>query len=573
MCKRALLLIVLLALLAAPAAAQQDAPFDPAAWIPADFAGFVRLEGSMGPTLTALHLATLVSQLMQPQRDFPTVNSLEDLISLTELDVDNPSFATDIVPWLSGDIILAYQGLGRNLQVSAEDAVLILPTRDMLNAASGLARVIQGQDLLDEQSYRNQRLYVGDKVTIVLLPQAVVIGGTALVKEVLDVQSGDAESLVDAPGYQAIQAASPANAIVSGYVDGKDALTLLSFAINANGDALPVLSAHSEALAAFRSDTSLEQLLLDEKVEHIGIFVSADTFAQSRLNVTLIFDAPGYDAPLTDGVQISSDVLDMLPQSAMVVRSGTDAREMAYDLLVALPLANFTGKFLSAFPVNESAASANDLFDVPDSTALEHAVGTFLSTLSSQENYDLDNDLLKHLDGSYTLAILPRPNDPLPPLNMPYDILLVAEVDDSAAAMDGARRLTQLLLAQDSLESSTVGDYQFDTLSLNALDKPVLHVGMVGNLLVFATGDALEQSLNAQRGDDRLTSRDRWQDVSGDWTPQLYVDFPAVYNTFIPQVDVTQVQQLIRQMAAQTRYLGEGLFEIDMTITLPSLLG
>jgi hypothetical protein len=40
----------------------------------------------------------------------------------------------------------------------------------------------------------------------------------------------------------------------------------------------------------------------------------------------------------------------------MVVHSGTDATGAAYDLLLALPLSNFTGQFLSAFPIGESVA-------------------------------------------------------------------------------------------------------------------------------------------------------------------------------------------------------------------------
>jgi hypothetical protein len=97
----------------------------------------------------------------------------------------------------------------------------------------------------------------------------------------------------------------------------------------------------------------------------------------------------------------------------------------------------------------------------------------------------------------------------------------------------------------------------------------VLQFGTVDNLLVIATGDALEQALNARRGDDRLVSRDRWQAVSKKAVPQLYVDIPAFYSTFLPQFTGPQLQQ-IRQFGLHTEYLGDGLYQVDLKITMPS---
>lgn len=565
-------LAVLLTLMTSPLYAQPAGTDDPLAWIPADFAGVVQLHRDLDDSLLALRMASLMSQVLQPDRDLPALESMEDAISLLALDVEDASFAQDIAPWLAGDLILAYEDLGRNLSVNEDDVILILPTRNMLQAASSLSRIIRAQDLLEEDTYRDQRLYVADKITLVLLPNAVVIGDTELVKAVLDTAAGDAARLIDDPAYQAVQANVSDAAIVSGYVNGPDALLLLSYALNADTQALPTLSAYGEALSAFRRDSSLQQLLLHEDVEAVGLELTADTLALSRLNLTLNFYVPDYSSSERETAAFNAEVLDMMPQSAMVVHSGTDATGAAYDLLLALPMTNFSSQFLGAFPVDESIASANGLLDTPDSQALERAVGGFLRTLSRQASYDLENDLLKHMDGSYALALLPRPNDPLPPLNMPYDILLVAEVDDNVAALNGVRRLAELILAQDAFDSETVGDYEFNSLRLNELEAPVLYMGMVEDRLVFATGNALEQSLDAMRGDNRLVSRERWQDLSGDWLPQLYVDLPAFYNTFLPDFGAMQIQQIVRQMAIQAHYVGDGVFQVDLKVTLPRQL-
>jgi hypothetical protein len=97
---------------------------------------------------------------------------------------------------------------------------------------------------------------------------------------------------------------------------------------------------------------------------------------------------------------------------------------------------------------------------------------------------------------------------------------------------------------------------------------------MVDDLLMIATGDALEMSLDARRGDDRLVSRERWQALSREAIPQLYVDIPAVYNTFLPGfADGFELQQAIHQLGWHSHYLGEGRFQVRLMVTLPSQLG
>ena len=572
MLKRAFFIVILVALLGTPVGAQ-DNKFDPLALVPADFAGVLQLEISGQRTLTALNLSSLVISMLQPTRDLQPVSALDTVIPLSALDVEDASFSKDILPWLQGNIVLAYRSFGRNLMSTAQDLVMILPTENMLQAASNLSRILKAQDLPHQETYRNSLLYVGDKATIALTPQAVLIGGTEAIKEVLDVQAGDADALIQDPIYAKVRDAQADTAIVSGYIRGDNALRVLGLVLNNDNSSLTMLEAYGGALDSFRQDHSLEQLLLNQKISGVGFTMNADTLRQDAVDATLTLYTPDYNAPATSG-DFNPAVLNLLPQSAMVVQSGTDATGAAYDFLVALPLFNFSGQFLSAFPVGDSIASANKLLDVPDSKTLEQAVGGFISTLGQQASFDLENDLLKHLDGSYSIALLPRPNDPLPGLNLPYDILLVAQTDDPQAALKGAAQLTQTLLALDQLDSSSVNDLQFDEVRIDPLQEPVLHLGVVDNLLVVATGDALTQSLNAQRGDDRLVSRDRWQALSGDGVPQLYVDIPAFYNTFLPNTSGSdQLQQVIHQFGWRSSYQGDGVFQVKLSVTLPSQLG
>ncbi|MBZ0303397.1 MAG: DUF3352 domain-containing protein [Anaerolineae bacterium] len=549
-----------------PVAAQEKV--DLLTWIPADFAGYIRLQvRDNGETLTALNVATFAASFLQPQRvDFQALNDLGAVIPLADLDIEDASFAQDILPWLGSEIILAYPTLGRNLQT--DDRVVLLPTRDVLQSASNFNRILDQQDILKRDTYRGHTLYLADKTTIVFTPQAVLFGPTEAVKQILDVQAGTGDRLVDQAAYRAAGGSVPQTAIASGYLAGEDVLRALSVLIDGSESALPILQNISTVLDTYRKDHSLEQLVFGNALDGIGFTLQADTLRLNSVQVTLHLYAGSYAAEPV-AAEFHSAVLDMVPQNAMIVQSGTDAPGAAYDLLVTLPLANFAGQVVGAFPVTEATPPATPMLKIPDSADIEQVVGGLLRVLSQQANFDFDHDLLQHLNGSYAVALLPRPNDPLPPLNLPYDLLLLAEVDDPQAALDGATKMAQLLLGLDQLETTSIDGLEFQTVQVNG--EPVLHIGTVDDQLVVATGAALQQALDARRGDDRLVSRDRWQALSRDALPQLYVDIPAVYGTFLPQFSGLQLQQ-IKQLGVRTQYLGDGLFQMDLMATLPSQL-
>lgn len=569
MLKRALFCLLLLSVM--PVGAQTDEA-NPLAWIPADFAGFINLQIDDTDILTALNLATFVASFLQPDRiTFQRLPGLEATIPLTQLDIEDASFNTDIFPWLDGEVIVAYQQFGRDFQVDNEDTVLILPTTDTLQAASNFSRIIQAQDKLARETYRDQTLYLADKTTIVFAPGAVLVGPTDLVKAMLDVEAGVGERLINEPAYATIATATRQSPLVSGYIKGEEALRALSVLIEGDESAMPFLQNLDQASTVFSEHTGLERLVLGNQLDGVGFTLEADTLRINFLRLTLMLYDAEHTAPVST-VEFNPDVLNLLPQNALVVHSGTDTSEAFYTLLTTLPLANFAGQFLGAFPVEESFGSSSGVLDVPDAGDIERVVGGFLSVLGRQANFDLDHDLLQHVGGSYTLALLPRPNDPLPPLNMAYDVLFIAEVEDAGAAQASATRLAQILLDVDQFDIRTIESIDFQTYQPDPIDEPVLHIGVVDNLLLVATGGALDQSLDAWRGDNRLVSRDRWQAVSDSAVPQLYLDIPAVYSTFLPQLVSPRLQQ-IKQLGARADYLGEGLFEVTVLVMLPSQLG
>ena len=565
MWKRGLWIFMILALGILPVAAQDDA--GPLGWVPADFAGIIRLDVANTETLTALNVATFAASFLQPQRvQFQPIQGLESVIPLTMLDVDDASYAQDIFPWLGDEIILAYRSFGPNLQ--GDDRVMLLPTRDLLQSASSFSRILEAQDILKQEDYNGTTLYLADKTTIVFTPQAVLIGTTDAVKAVLDVQAGGGSRLIDQQAYRMATHDAPRQAIAYGYIDGDQVLPTLSVLLEGSDSALPILQDINKALSIYRKDVSLEQLVLNNALDGVGFTLRADTLRLEAVHVHLtLYDEDYAETPVE--VDFVPTVLDLIPQNAMLVQSGSNAQGAAYDLLTVLPLANFASQVIGAFPVQPSTATTSGALTVPTATDIEQVLGGLLMTLNRQANFDLDHDLLQHFTGSYAVALLPRPNDPLPPLNLPYDLLLVADVDDPEEALDGAARLTQILLAQNELGTVEVEEMPFRVVEHNG--DPVLWLGTVDNMLVLATGTALDQALDARIGDDRLINRERWQKVSEDGIPHFYLDIPAMYGTFFPQLAGPQLQQ-IRQLGAQTHYVGDGVFKMHLTVTLPNQL-
>src|SRR5690606_7612356 len=106
--------------------------------------------------------------------------------------------------------------------------------------------------------------------------------------------------------------------------------------------------------------------------------------------------------------------------------------------------------------------------------------------------------LLNKLDGSYSLALLPRPNNPLPGLNAPFDLLLVVQTPDAEAAADVQANTSRLLETFTvPLEDEVLNAHKFSTLRDAATGEALVRVGAVDNLVVVGTGEAAQQALRA----------------------------------------------------------------------------
>src|SRR5690242_1251462 len=121
-------LLLLLMLLASPVAAQ-DA-LSPLVWIPADFSGFVRLD-MRDPiqTINQLNLSAYVASRIQRQRaQYTGFPDFSDFFPLDVLDTEDVTFETQVLPWVQGEIVLAYRRFDSSFSVAPEDALLVLPT-------------------------------------------------------------------------------------------------------------------------------------------------------------------------------------------------------------------------------------------------------------------------------------------------------------------------------------------------------------------------------------------------------------------------------------------------------------
>lgn len=563
------IMAALAAVMIMPIRAQDETPRN---WIPADFAGFISLQTNQSDTtLTGLSMASLVQLLVQPTRqDIVQVQSLDDLFPLTHLDVEGVTFANSILPWLGNEMVVGYRQFENGLAASLDDQLLILPTRDALLAASSLSSVINGQDLLERESYRDAVLYNGDKTAIAIAPQAVLIGPKAAVEAALDVMAGEGERLVDLPAYTQVMGGNVSGALATAYFDGALALETLSYILDGDDSAVPLLGALGEALSTARGEASFEQVVLGDSLDGIGISVTPDTLRFGTVRATLTLydrDQPELETTAT----FNTGVLDFIPQNAIIAQSGADAAGAVYDVLYALPLTNFAGQILGAFAVSESAGAASGMIAQPQADDLRVAVEGLVNVLRQVADFDLEADLLDYLEGSYTLAVLPRPNDPTIYFNTPFDVLLVAEVNSGASMLEAATFLTRIILGIGEPESVVIGGSRFYIFRFTD-GQPLISLGVVDNFLVIASGDALQLALDARRGDNQFISRDRWASVSRDAIPQFYVSIPGFYSTFLPQAGGTNLR-VVDQLGAWTEYAGQGVYQVHFLVTLPGEIG
>lgn len=546
-----------------PAAAQED-ELTPEAWIPADFAGFVSLRLDQNDLGQRLNQAITAAALLQPGRIDPQqFDSFDAFVSLDILDVEDASFANDILPWLGNKIVIAYHRFDTQLTADPDDMLIILPTIDPFSSASYLSRIFEGQDLLEKVSYHDFVIYKGDKTSIALTPSVVLIGAESLVESALDLQSGQGQRLIDQDIYTTLRPAHGENPFVVGYIRGEEAGRAFSVIVNGDTGAESLLKALGDTLRVLQENGSFETTILSDDLEG-AVFSLTAARRLSEIQAKITF----YDPALAEDVVTTAfdpAVLNLIPRNAVIVQSGSSAVDAVYDLLGALPLSGFASNILGAFPVQIGSTINNPNIPepaTPTAQDIQAAIDDFLQAVNTVGNLDMQDDILSHLSGSYAVAILPRPNDPTPVLNTPFDLLIVSQVENGNAVLDGVTKLVQTVFDIEGLTEKTIEDFSFKTLESPTGD-PILQFGLVENMLIIATGSALQPALDARRGDNRLINQERWQIVGAEEAPYLYLDINAFYNTFFP-VSGGRTPQPPRQIAVRTHHLGDGLFEMQI---------
>ncbi|MEZ4672476.1 MAG: DUF3352 domain-containing protein [Anaerolineae bacterium] len=574
MSKRFILLLVsslFLFALALPAAAQS--PHAAADLVPADFAGFIRLDTTDARVpLQGMNEATLAAAIMQPTRvDLGSSARLYfDFIPFAPLfDVETATFAANILPWLGDDLVLAYRTFDGALQANPDDMLIILSTHDMLGAISDLGTIIRGQDIPERDSYRGITLYIGDKTTIAVTEEAVFIGPTELVKAALDVQAGTAPALTAQPAYAALHSSTPEDAFATAYITSDYILPAVNGLLNGNGDSQPLLKAFGGALATQRQ--SFESLLLDGGFDGAEVSLMRDRFGRN-IRAAAVFHNANTDetTPLLAPEVVDPALLEMIPKNALLVHSGADFRSFVNGSFNALPLSNFAGQIVSGLPFT-TAGTTSPMVSVPAASDIEGAVKTFFDTLKTVGGYDIETDLLAHLNGGYALALLPRPNNRLPVLDVPFDLLLVGQVDDGATVSKSVVTLLETVLDVKAEAEQTVGDWTLTPLTNNG--DLIFTVAHTADRLMVASGTSAKLALDAGRGDDRLVNLPGWKQFAEGTPPGLYVDAFMFYNTFFPVEMLTGgfvVSESNRQrLAASTHIDADGLYHLDLTVTLP----
>lgn len=565
----ALLLLVLAALGVWPAAAQ--APAAPLDWIPADFTGVLRVDlARPADMLAQLNMAYYVASFLQPVRTgAPAQRSLNHYFPVDMFDTEGATFEAQVLPWLSGEIVVGYRALDGQFIAAPDDVLLVLPTDDPFAAASALSPVTSAQDFPTRTQYHGVTLFVGDQTAIAFTPAAVLVGSEPLLHAAIDAEAGTAERLTDTPAYAAL-AADSADWPVFAYFAGDAPAYALNALLSSDGTALPLLNALGEALQPYNGGT-LEAALLSGELDALAVGLRSDPLRNTvRASVTL--HAGGVTtAPLSPDAD--SDVLTYIPRSAMLMQHGGDVRAALYDALVALPVGGALNALLSSglsAPATSSGAAPAPTFEPPDAEAIAAAVSGFRTAMSAHGGFDLDTDLLAHLDGSYAFALLPRPNNPLPGSSAPYDLLLIADSRDAEAAAAGAIRLAQAVLAlPEDAFSASESEPALQTVYAMPGGEPLLQIGAVDGRLIVGTGNAAALALRASRGDNPLLSMARWQAVSRDAEPALYLDLNALYATFLP-TSGGPVNIGIGQLGASWRAAGDALYHIDVIVTLPT---
>ncbi|MFQ3566095.1 MAG: DUF3352 domain-containing protein [Aggregatilineales bacterium] len=539
-------------------------------WLPADFEGYVRIEtANRRQAIEELNFAAFIGAFLQPARaSFDASLTYNDFFPLDSFDVEGASFTTHVLPWLGDELLVGYQTLDNRLRVDTESWVLIIASQDAFQAASTLGPVLRGQDFLETDTHRGVTVYRGDRLAFAFLPSAVVIGPEALVYAVIEVQAGEGPTLSDDPIYREVAAALPQHSPITGFLRGEAAAASLSLLLSAGDSAAPLLAAVGNAVEALNGAVTTETVLLRGAVEAVGLAVQPNAVLLNDVRASVVVKLA--ETPASSTAVLDMRVLDFIPRSAMLVHVGPQARDALQIALVGGPLVNFSSRLLGAFPVRETAAVASGLIAPPTERDLLRGVEGLSAVLFSQLGIVLHDELLVPLDGSYAFALLPRPNDPLPLLNTSYDLLFVTQTDAGASWIERVERVIGAFVDDVVFLADRRDDLELVTIAASNSDEAIARLATGDGMLIVGTGDAALTAWAAGRGDNQLLNTERWQRLSGDRPPALYVDVNGLYNIAFPSAG-GPVNRPVNQVALYGRSLSSELYALEARVVVSGL--
>ncbi len=575
MSKRFLLLVTTLFCLLAvvlPAAAQ-DAPISAADYIPDNFAGFITIKTTdLNLTLQSLNEAIRSAKLLQPLRVHSLLSDVlgyYDFIPFgTWFDLEKQDFPGLVSPWLGQDMAIGYRKFDAGLKAGNPDILMILSSTNVLDASSRIEKVLKGQDLPQRETYRGITIYEGDKASFAMTVPAVFIGPVDLIKAALDVQAGAASAITADPTYRTVHAAQPADTFVSAYVSGSYIMPAVNGLLNGDPFSAPVLKAFGGALGIGQEQSNFSQMLLN------GGFDAAEVnLIRGKAGQTMTATAIFHPAQPTDLTTKAVDpvLLQMMPREALLVHSGTDFRAFVGDVITALPVSNFASQLIGGLPFLTAGSFQNEFVTDPKADDVKLAVASYIDAIKQINGVDVQKDLLDHLQGDYAIALLPRPNFRLPVLNVPFDFILVGQVDDGVKTQDSVVKLLTTLFNLQSTDQQAVGDWTFKTIVLRR--DAVFQIGYQRNMILIATSNSAAQALAAARGDNRLINMDRWTQFPDTARPDFYLDAYVFYNTFFPQYFLTggfvATAQGRERVMLTSQARDDGMFQLNLTATVP----
>lgn len=570
MLKRCLILLTLSLLLAFPAAAQEfptplGPMFDPLSWMPEDITAVVQISDLNGDALSQLNRLWDLGLLMEPERVSSADLTLNNLFPVGILDVENATFQGQIFPWLRNQVVIGYTGFGTDFIAGDDEVLLILPSENPFAVANALRPVIERQDNLTEGIYRGVNVYRGDRATIALHPSAALVGSEALVRAALDVQAGEGESLAADPMFQRVRAAVGETDLFV-YAEGQHVTPALSFLASGDTNAAAVYTGIGRILNSYGS-AGLTSALLTGRVSAVGIGADANLINDSlRISTYLLLPED-----IEEGV-FDRTVLASVPRNAAVLQSGMDSQTLFNAILIARINQPALYSVLTALPVytRPQVGEGTPMPSFAPAAGLEAAIDDIYPIIEARA-FDLETDVFAHVDGGYTVALIPRPNNPVPLLELPVDWLIILSVDEPEPVLAGLEGIVGSILnvSPDDMSSILEVDGTTRTVPSSNPRDPVIQFGEIGEHVVIGSGQAFALAERAYNEDNRLIDQPRWQDVQPEDTqPTLYVDFQSFHNTFVLAQGQT-IETSLGTLAVYTDQIEPDLYVIEMQYQSP----